>query len=70
VSYPLPTSDRMALCETENVTLDGRRAKINGYGLDFAKVTIAERSGPQYSIEFAWPTVAHIVANRGAAFRS
>jgi hypothetical protein len=56
---------RRALCGAR-VTLDGRPAKIGGARCDFAAVSVLP-DGPSY--EFAWPTVARIVAI-GGDFRS
>lgn len=65
MSYPVPMVNRRELCQTEGVTLDGKRAHICGAKLDFAMVR-----NSQYGIEFAWATVAHIVTNRKGAFKS
>jgi len=56
---------RYELCDTR-VTLDGKPAKIGGARNEFATVRLI-RSG--LSAEFAWPTVARIVA-RGGEFKS
>lgn len=57
-----PTLDeRVALTQTP-VTLDGRPARITGYRNDFA-------TDPARSAEWAWLTVARIVA-RGGNFKS
>jgi hypothetical protein len=61
----IPLSERQALC-SERVTLDGKPAVIGGYRSAFASVTQL-RTGT--SFEWAWPTVARIVAN-GGAFKS
>jgi hypothetical protein len=55
------------LCWTEDVTLDGQPAMIMGARNAFATVATLHIGGP--AVEFAWPTVARIVAD-GAAFRS
>jgi hypothetical protein len=61
-----PTLDqRRALCETR-VTLDGQPARISGAQRDFAMVRITA-SG--LGAEWAWPTVARIVA-KGGKFKS
>lgn len=57
--------DRIALTDAK-VTLDGRRAKISGYNLEFAVVTDLETGS---SHEWAWLTAARI-ANSGGAFKS
>jgi hypothetical protein len=58
-----PTLDeRMALCEAK-VTLNGKPAWISGARLRFAAVT-DRKTG--LSAEWAWPTVARIVARDGA----
>ena len=49
------------------VTLDGWPAVVSGSRHDFATVTQL-RNGLQ--VEFAWPTVAHILAHRDGAFQS
>jgi hypothetical protein len=62
----MPTLEqRYELCAAE-VTLDGKRAKITGARLEFARVTVLP-DGPGY--EWAWPTVARIVA-AGGRFQS
>lgn len=57
--------ERLTLCGAV-VTLNGQRAKISGALRDFAVVT-DHKTG--LSAEWAWPTVARIVAN-GGAFKS
>ena len=57
--------ERRELCQAA-VTLNGRRACIGGAIRDFAMVRDAETG---LSAEWAWPTVARIVAN-GGKFRS
>lgn len=53
--------ERRALCDAR-VTLNGEPAKIAGTSLPFATVTtLATGLGCQW----AWPTVARIVANGG-----
>lgn len=59
-------SERRALVETEGVTLDGKPAKISGYCNPFATV---QEFTTGLHCDFAWPTVARIVAN-GGAFKS
>lgn len=56
--------ERRTLCEIP-VTLNGRPARISGYGCDFARVTGPDR----LSCEFAWETVA-LVVSRGGRFES
>lgn len=56
---------RAALCEAR-VTLNGRPARISGYKNEFATVT---QAGTRLSAEWAWVTVARIVA-AGGAFES
>ena len=58
--------ERLTLCQTTGVTLDGEPASIVGYANDFA--TVAQRH-TGLRVEFAWATVARVVAN-GAAFKS
>ena len=53
--------DRAALCESR-VTLNGRPAKISGYGLPFATVTDRQTG---LSAEWSWEAVARIVARSG-----
>lgn len=60
--------ERRRLVQTEGVTLDGRPAKIVGVQLDFAQVCTRGTADPVY-VEFAWPTVARVVA-AGGEFRS
>lgn len=48
-------------------TLDGRRAMVCGRRNDFA--TVATLEGPLTSVEFAWETVARVMAVTGK-FRS
>lgn len=61
-----PTKDqRVALCATR-VTLNGAPARITGHARDFARVT---DSGTGLSCEWAWETVAAIVA-KGGKFRT
>lgn len=57
---------RRALCEAK-VTLDGKPAKIIGARERYATVHIIPDG---YGWHWSWPAVAHIVANRGGAFRS
>jgi hypothetical protein len=57
---------RADLC-TCKVTLNGHRAQIAGYRFGFAIVTDLTNG---LSAEWAWPTVAHIVANKSGAFTS
>lgn len=63
----VPLTRRQELVETKGVTLDGRPAVIGGSRLDFPVVLTLD--GAQ-RVEFAWPTVDHIVTNRDGAFRS
>lgn len=65
-----PTLDeRVALTETP-VTLDDRPARVTGYRNDFATVTsVSESNDPARSAEWAWPTIARIVA-KGGSFQS
>ena len=58
-------SERYELIDAK-VTLDGNRAKISGARNDFAMVRVIP-SG--LGCEFAWSTVARIVA-KGGAFKS
>lgn len=58
--------DRYKLIATP-VTLNGNPAKISGAKLDFAVVTDMTTG---LSAEWAWPTVEHIVTNRGGEFQS
>lgn len=48
------------------VTLNGKRARISGIRNDYATVT---DSTTGMSVEFAWPTVARVVAS-GGTFKS
>jgi hypothetical protein len=55
------TNQRRELCAAR-VTLNGQPATIAGIQCDYARVT-DQRSG--LSCEWAWPTVARVVANGG-----
>jgi len=55
-------NQKRELAETP-VTLNGLPAQIVGVKLDFAKVRTLDPYGPE--IEYAWPTVARIVASGG-----
>ncbi|HEX2242599.1 MAG TPA: hypothetical protein VHK27_04995 [Gammaproteobacteria bacterium] len=57
-------SERQRLTQIP-VTLDGKPARVTGYRNEFATVR-----NQQYGVEFAWATVAHIIANRGGKFES
>lgn len=59
--------ERRELADTRGLTLDGEPAVIVGARNPFAKVATLRSDGPV--VEFAWPTVARIVA-AGGAFRS
>ena len=65
MAYPT-VQERRRLCEAQ-VTLDERPARISGWGLPFAQLSF--RDGIGGVVEYAWETVARIVAN-GGAFRS
>jgi hypothetical protein len=61
-----PTQEeRQALVDTKGITLDDDPATISGTRLDFAHI----RASGGRNVEFAWSTVARIVAN-GGKFRS
>lgn len=64
MSENITIEQRRELCSAA-VTLDGEPARITGAALPFAKVSTATNGG----YEWAWPTVARIVAN-GGAFKS
>ena len=51
-----------------NYSLDGFKAKIYGYRLAFAHVARADGKGGV--VEFSWPTVRHIIENKGGKFFS
>lgn len=52
-------------------TLDGRPARILGRSLPWAIVcTPGDELGELLEVQFAWPTVAHVMRNKGGAFRS
>ena len=55
--------DRVDLVNAKNITLDGRPAVIGGTRLPFAKVSTLDG---RCSAEWAWETVARIVARDGA----
>jgi hypothetical protein len=57
---------RRALCEAK-VTLDGKPAKIIGAAEQYATV---HQTPDGFGWHWSWTAVAHIVANRGGAFRS
>lgn len=57
--------DRAYLCEA-TVSIDGYPARITGYMNDFAMVRARDNG---ISAEFAWETVARIVA-KGGSFNS
>jgi hypothetical protein len=57
---------RRALCAA-TVTLDGKPAKISGARAESAYVT-ALPGGP--AVEYAWPTVARVVAENDGRFTS
>jgi hypothetical protein len=65
-NLPMPIEQRRALVESKGVTLDGQPATVCGSRNDFATVR-AIRTGIHF--EWAWETVARIVARDGA-FRS
>ncbi len=58
---------KLDLCDARDVTLNGEPAVIMCARKPFAKVATLRSDGPVF--EFAWPTVARIVAG-GGAFRS
>ena len=58
---------RRELADTKGITLDGEPAVIVGHRNPFAKVATLRSDGPV--AEFAWPTVARIIA-KGGAFKS
>lgn len=60
------TYDRRCELIAEHVTLDGKPAIITGSKQRFATVA---QLGSALKVEFAWATVARIVAN-GGAFKS
>lgn len=62
----IPEHSRRALCDT-HATLDNQPALITGSMMPFAMVRSLTSS---LSAEFAWETVAHIVADRAGSFKS
>lgn len=62
----ITTEQKYELAEAR-VTLDGKPATIRGVRNQFATVATVAVDGP--AVEFAWTTVARVVAN-GGAFRS
>lgn len=64
-TYPT-REERISLCQ-EAVTLDGQKAKVVGYGCEFATVTTMD--GRQ-RVEFAWQTVRRVVQHSHGAFKS
>lgn len=57
--------ERLALVEQKEVpvTLDGEPAVVFGYKLDFARVQ--RKDGRGGVVEFAWPTVKHVLEHGG-----
>lgn len=66
MSGRLSHEDRLALCQERAVTLDGHPAVISGARERFASVRTLTGG---YGTEWAWSTVARVVAN-GGDFRS
>jgi hypothetical protein len=63
----VPTERRMELVN-EDVTLDGKRAKILGWSQDFA--TITQLPDGKVSAEFAWATVERVIKHSDGAFKA
>lgn len=57
------TTERKYELIEARVTLDGKPAKISGARQQFAVVATLNPDGP--AVEFAWTTVARVVANGG-----
>ena len=62
----MPIERRRELAE-EEVTLNGRRAKIHGVNNDFATVSQLPNG---LSAEWAWATVEHVITNNNGAFNA
>lgn len=52
------------------ITLDNRRARVAGTSRDFALVGVADGQRPQYEAEWAWGSVAYVIAHSGGRFKS
>lgn len=65
---PLSTEEKAALCEAK-VTINGLRARISGYALSWAKVTVTEGPFKGASAEWSWHTVKHVVENCNGEFK-
>lgn len=68
MSTRIPTlgwDQRIALCQNP-VTLDGKPARVQGYGLPFATVWA---KGSDEGVSFSWVTVQLVIA-RGGRFSS
>lgn len=67
-SVNLPVEERKRLVQEHHlVTLNERRAFLSGWRNDFATISYA---GSGESVEFAWPTVQHIINEKNGAFRT
>ena len=62
---PVTVNERVALCNA-TATINGRPARVSGWGKDFATVTDMTLG---LSCQFAWQTVA-LVVSKGGAFKS
>ena len=65
-SITLTLDERRPLLHA-TVTLNGQAARISGLRNDYATVT-DQATG--LGAEWAWPTVRHIIENKGGAFQS
>jgi hypothetical protein len=54
--------------DNHNITLNGKPAVIRGAQNDFA--TVSQVNAYAVSVEFAWPTVQHIIEVKGGTFRA
>jgi hypothetical protein len=57
---------RLELCQRNDITIDGKPARITGYGNAFAHVVAAGG----VCVEFAWETVRYVAEQRGGRFTS
>lgn len=68
VTMPTPATyeDRLALVQSEGITMDGQPAHIAGARLDWP--VVVREDGLR--VEFAWSTVLYVVKELGGKFRS
>ena len=61
-------NERRAIVDLDGLTLDGKPARVFGTLLKFGQVCLSDGSGG--NVEFAWPTIKRIVAEKGGKFFS